>query len=41
VDFLDDVFNQLGGFEVGDYGDEDPDAELLSTPVTKKNKSAL
>jgi len=27
ADFLDDVFNQLGGFDVGDYGDEDGEEE--------------
>jgi archaellum component FlaC len=30
--FMDDVFNQLGGFEVGDYGEEDEE-EQLDQPV--------
>lgn len=32
---MDDVFNQLGGFEVGDYGEE----VEFEPPVVKKAKS--
>jgi hypothetical protein len=40
--FMDDVFNQLGGFEVGDYGDEEDDsAEVIAQPTQKKSKSTL
>ena len=35
---MEDVFNQLGGFEVGDYDDED---EQIDQPVQKKSKSHL
>jgi hypothetical protein len=37
---MDDVFNQLGGFEVGDYGDEE-EVKELDQPTQKKSKSAV
>ena len=37
--FMDDVFNQLGGFEVGDYGDEEEEVKEVEPPATKKSKS--
>lgn len=37
--FMDDVFNQLGGFEVGDYGEEEEVEDLNQIPL-KVSKSA-
>lgn len=37
--FMDDVFNQLGGFEVGDYGEEEEVENLNQIPL-KVSKSA-
>lgn len=37
--FMDDVFNQLGGFDVGDYGDEEEIVDM-NPPASKKYKSS-